>query len=280
MSLRIGVVYCAYQTADLIPSSLSPWVAAKQSNLGGHTYTICAISVPFEGFGHDGAEPDATRSLLGEASHSGAIDHAIVRDRPIRETEARGAALCWLVEQGCDLIWQWDADEVPTEQDILRIATYVESQPYVPAFRLCYRNLVFDAQHYLAEPFTPMRIHRVHIPGGYRVAGFWDDNNAYWQRPWLAAQVGGAVVRDDEVASMTVPALVAAPLHYTWLDDGPQGRSRRKITYQVARGWPQCSFRWDEATNSLAFNEAYYAARGEPLPTVLELDSPSPSQLP
>lgn len=266
MSLSIGVIYTAYNTADLVPASLSPWVAARRAALGGNTFKVCAVSVPFEGFDHGGAAEDGTRALLGTAAYKGEIDHAIVRDKVMSEVDARGAALHWLVEQGCDVIWQWDADEVATLEDLERIAAFVKEQPYVNTFRISYRNLVFDTQHVLAEPFTPMRIHRVRLPGGYLAVGFWDDNNVYYVRPW-EGKVDGEVVRDVQLACLTVPATVAAPLHHSWLSNE---RSKRKIAYQlVGRGWPECSFRWDETTDQLAFNEAYYTARGLPLPTVL-----------
>ncbi len=269
----IGIIFTAWQAEDLLPLSLAPWIAARKTGLGGNTFKIAAVSVPFEGFPQ--SPQDDTVETLVAHKVEGLIDHVIcpmVMDgvddpRQWKETEARGAALKWLVGERVDILIQWDADEIPTQESIHSILTFVKSNPWVVSFRLSLRNAVFSPSTFLAEPFTPMRIHRVHAPGGYRAQGFWDDNNVYYARPWQD-KVDGEVVRDVEMASMVVPASVANPVHLTWLDDGPNGRSRRKIEYQTkARSW-ECSFRWDEV-KGLQFNEAYYSRRGLPLPEVI-----------
>lgn len=257
----IGIIYVAYQAEDLLPRSLSTWIAARRDKLGGHEFVICAVSVPFEGFGQEAT--DKTRTLLGFASTRGDIDHVIVRDKPMKEIEARGKALQWLVERGCQLTWMVDADEFYLKEDIQGAVAYVENQPYVDWFRVPLKNLVFTRNQYLAEPFTPPRIHRVHIRG-YRAHSFWADNNVLY---------GGTITRDLKqdlhFASATVPVHLCNPLHESWLNNA---RSKAKIDYQVrARGWGSCSFAWDEARGGLVFNEAHYAVQGLPLPTVLRL---------
>lgn len=266
----IGVIYTAFNMADLVSTSLAPWVDAKRAALDGHTLKICAVSVPFDGFDHGDAADDGTQSLLATAKHWDQIDHAIIHGTPMREVDARGAALRWLVDAGCDTTIMVDADEIWQMGEISAVFAYVKDHHYVAPFRLCYRNLVFDTKHALAEPFTPMRIHRVRLSGvyqDYRAAGFWDDNNVYYQ---TANPINdNDAVRDIDLATMTVPPTVACPLHHSWLSNE---RSKRKIAYQlVGRGWPECSFRWNETTNQLAFNEDYYARRGLPLPEVITL---------
>ncbi len=255
--MRIGIIYVAYQAEDLVPASLTPWVEVKRAQLGGHDYAICAVSVPFEGFPQD-EERDRTRSILGAYAQRGEIDHVVVGDKPHKETDARGAGLRWLMTQGVDVVWQVDADEVYTSEEIARIAAFVEANPFVTWFRLSLRNAVFTPTTYLVEPFTPSRIHRVRA-GGYSLHSFCDDNDLLY---------GGTITRDlkrqDQFPLMTVPRSVAFVRHLSWLNDE---RSRKKVAYQTARGW-ECSFRWDEATG-LQFNEAYYAKRGLPLPEVI-----------
>lgn len=260
--MRVGVIYCAYQAEDYLRMSLDPWVVARQASLAGHTFLIAAVSVPFEGFPQEDYA-DLTRSMLGDAVHHGRIDHVIVRDRPTKETDARGQALQWLVANHVDTLIQWDSDEVASLEDIQRILAFVEGQPYVPTFRVSYRNLVFTPNQWLAEPFTPMRIHRVDTPGGYVAAGFWDDNNVYYRRPWEGET--GYLVRDADMACITIPTTVAHPAHYTWLNDE---RSRRKVEYQLSRGWTP-SFRWDYTANRLEWNPEYYARHGLPLPEIV-----------
>ena len=63
---------------------------------------------------------------------------------------------------------------------------------------------------------------------------------------------------------MTVPKECAWIPHQTWMSDE---KSKKKIDYQLrGRGWPACSYSWDESRGGLVFNEEYYRARGLPLP--------------
>ncbi len=257
--MKVGCIFAAWQCVDLLPASLAPWVEAKRSRLGGHEYTICAVSVPFEGFPQEETR-DNTRYKLGALANYGEIDHVVVSDKPIKETDARGKALQWLVAQGCDTLWQVDADEVYTHEDITRILAFVAPNSLIPWFRLSLRNAVFDERTFLTEPFTPPRVHSVRVRG-YEASGFWDDNNVLYR---------GVLTRDMkpdvDFASMTVPSTIAWPKHYSWLSNA---RSKAKIGYQLqGRGWPECSFRWDE-TKGLQFNEAYYTKRGLSLPEVV-----------
>jgi hypothetical protein len=241
--VKIGVIYVGYQCADMLERSLETWVEAREKQLGGHEWVICAVSVPFTGF--DAGEYDETRFQLCIHRLTGSVDNLIAQDEPIAETEARGAALKWLEGQGCRYTWQADADEFYTVDQIAAITRFVEARPHVDWFRLSFKNLVFTPDQYLAEPFTPPRIHKVHNCGGYVAAGFHQDNNVYYERPWNQERV-----LDTQLPSVLVPKSVAFIAHETWLNND---RSRRKVAYQQARGW-NCSFAWDDAQGGLIFN--------------------------
>lgn len=253
--MRIGVIFCAWQSEDLLAASLVPWVAARRARLGGHEYVICAVACPFVGFPQ--TPLDNTLPMLVDARDRHEIDGIVTQSEPIKETDARGRALGWLMAQGVDIIYQADADEYPTESDIARIMAFVEATPLTAWYRLSLKNLVFDEHTHLVEPFTPPRIHRARV-GGYRVHSFWDDNNVTY---------GGVITRDlkrdVDFASMTVPKETAWVRHASWLSNE---RSRQKCAYQVSRGWLS-SFRWDDQ-RGLCFNEAFYAKRGLPPPEV------------
>jgi len=127
-------------------------------------------------------------------------------------------------------------------------------------FRLSLKNYVFDTSTYLADPFTPPRIHRVNIRG-YRAHSFWDDNNVLY-----CGTITRDLKRDVDFPSLTVPKGVAWIRHDSWLNDS---RSRRKIEYQVnGRKWPSCSFAWDDSKGGLIWNEAHFARIGQPIPEV------------
>lgn len=266
--MKIGVIYCGYGTNEYIKDSLGPWINARATKLGGHEYMICAVSLCFKGF--DGAD-DGTQSMLRSYLGDGSIDWLITGPNGQPETAARGEALRWLVDNGADVIWQADSDEFYELDQIDRIARFVEANPWVVWFRLSLRNTVFTKDQYLVEPFTPPRIHQV--KHGYLVSeSFWDDNNVLYRgwprRSWPdwneIIELDKYPSKDTSFASMTVPQSVAWIRHETWLSNE---RSKSKLSYQRARGWT-CSFTWDDTNNRLIFNEAYYKARGEPLPEV------------
>jgi hypothetical protein len=123
-------------------------------------------------------------------------------------------------------------------------------------FRLSLKNIVFDINRYLKDPFTPPRIHKVKTPDGLIADGFWHDNNIYY----ISAQ--GLKKNDDDYPNSIVPRRIAFAEHWTWLNDE---RSKRKIAYQEARNW-DCSFAW--GPKGLMFNETYYKKKKKPLPKV------------
>lgn len=234
--MRIGLIYCAYGTKDLVPKSLAPWYSIPDT-------LICAVNVCFDGFeGQD----DGTRDLLRRNLDAGLLDRLIDSPDGMTETEARGKALIWLEDQGCDLIIQWDSDEVASTAEIQRMLRFIDDNPFFTWFRFSYRNLVFDTSTWLAEPFTPPRAFRVHTDG-YTAHSFGADNDI-----WYGGNITRDIIPPHRFASLTIPTAIFNPLHYTWLNDE---RSRLKVAYQTARGW-QCSFAWDDSKGGLIFNPA------------------------
>lgn len=245
-----GIIFIGYNTESYISDSLAPWIEARRSSLGGHSYIICAVSLPFAGFPHDNI--DNTIPILQNMLDIDQIDHIITEPRNIPETTARGMALSWLKSQDVDIVIQWDSDEILDQQELTQIISTVESNPWIIWFRLSYRNLVFTSDQWLAEPFTPPRIHRIKVNFGEAV-GFEADNDIIYQR------LDGVFLHQRDLSSITIPWSIASPLHYTWLNDD---RSRRKIEYQLkGRGWPQCSFSWDDSKGGLIFNPALPAPK-------------------
>lgn len=252
--MRIGVIYVGHQCADLLSASLTPWVEAKGARLGGHDFTIAAVSVPFEGFPQEETR-DETRSILDAHAQRGDIDHVIESEVPLKETEARGHALKWLVAQGVDLTIMVDSDERWTTSQIERALVFVAANPWVAWFRVCYQQIVFTPHQWLADPFTPPRIHRVRA-GSYVADGFWDDNGVLY-----CGTITRDFKRDADLSSMTVPQARVWVAHDTWLSDL---RSKKKVAYQRLR-WGHCSFKWDDGVG-LTFDVEFYEKQGLMVP--------------
>lgn len=249
--MTVGVIWVGHQCEDYAERSLAPWIAARAAKLGGHEFIICAVSVPFTGFQQDG-KPDRTRAILGCHLTDDKIDHAIVSDKPMAETDARGAALRWLVDKGVDTLFQWDSDEFATTEQLSRILAFWEARPGICWARLSYKNRVFTPNQYLVEPFTPPRIHRVRAPGSsYEARSFYEDNGIAYH-----GTITRDIVPDAHFPSVTVPRSVAWVDHWSWMSDS---RGRAKCRYQWAR-WKRCDFDWDDARGGLIWRD------GQPVP--------------
>lgn len=252
---KVGLIFCAYGTKDYVPQSLAPWLDIRAKWCLPPDFTppelkIAAVNVRFAGFE---GEDDGTRALLRGALARGEIDHLVDSPDHIPETTARGMALQWLKRQGCDLIIMWDSDEQADVASIQRALAFINANPFAAWFRFSYRNLVFTPDQWLAEPFTPPRAFRV-WSGGYEAHSFTADNDIGYVDPHE-----GPILHQSRFSSVTIPASIFNPAHHTWLSDTPanKARSRAKIRYQLeARGWPQCSFAWDEVNDTLIFNPA------------------------
>ncbi len=248
-----GVIFVGYNCVDTLEQALTPWVQARSRwKENGHQIIIDAVSVPFIGFPQ--GLPDNTYYILRDHAIQGHIRNLYIDGGPMKETDARGLALRSLVKSNVGVLIQWDADEVATVEEIERLLDFVESQPLIDWFRLSYRNLVFNDKTWMKDPFTPPRVHRVRV-GPYKASSFYEDNNVAYN---------GTITRDikldRDMSSFTIPPSIISPKHYTWLDCD---RSRRKIEYQSARGWPSCSFKWD---NGLKWNASHFARLGQPIP--------------
>lgn len=259
--MNLGIIYCCWESADTLVQSISPWLAARESYLGGHTYTICVVACPFRGFPQPEAL-DQTVAMVRQYRAKGEIDMIVSSPSPITEVEARTSALTWLRDsQAVEATIMVDSDEVFTERDITGLTTFMEATPFVAWYRLSLTNLVFDAQTRLVEPFTPPRVHRMHLtsPFSLTATAFYEDNNVMYDQ---APGVNRSVQRDTDLASMTVPPSACAPLHYSWLSNL---RSKQKVEYQRSR-WGCCSFKWSDV-GGLSFDLDYFKERGLIIPT-------------
>lgn len=252
--MKIGIIYCAYNTQEYLKDSLMPWMLARDSHLESNEFLICAVSVPFEKFN----EPrlDDTAKNLTHLYENKLIDYVITDNNPIKETEARTSALKYLVSKGADIIWQVDSDEFYQLEEISKIIKFVNSRPFVPSFYGSFKNYVFDLKTYLIEPFTPMRIHRVKT-STYTADLFWDDNNIMYFNV-----NNQQYLRDVHMTPLAIPKSVQFTKHLTWMSDA---RGKKKVEYQIARGW-NCSFSWNYSKNCLEWNEDFFKKNGQNVP--------------
>ena len=58
--MKIGVIYCGYNTIEYVEDSITPWLELKDK----HNIYISAISSPFEEFPNEGVIEDGTTEYL------------------------------------------------------------------------------------------------------------------------------------------------------------------------------------------------------------------------
>lgn len=259
--MRIGIILTGYNMREYVDECLSSWIQVRTRH-HKHSFVICAVSLPFSGFPND--EDDGTTELLQKYYDKAHIDNLIIEPKNISEIEARGMALNWLKDEDVDIVWQVDADEFYTAEDIERIIEFVEANQFITWFRLSLKNFVFNTNTYLEEPFTPARIHRIKS-GKMEATHFSGDNDISY---------GSA--HQNTFSNMTIPQSVAWIRHMTWLSNE---RSRKKVAYHEAHfavhpNGLRCSYSWDEKLG-LIFNQAYYTYIGQPIPKILFLDKDS-----
>jgi hypothetical protein len=251
---------------DYIEGSLTPWVSAKKDRfLDGVEVVISAVSLPFAEYkGNNDPIDYRSEDILNGALAIGDIDYLTTGPAYISEAEARTLALKPLIDAKCDVFAIWDGDEHPSIEQIENIIKFVNLNPWQTWFKLSYKNYVFDENTYLVDRFQPPRIFRV-TSNGYTLKDFYFDNDVRYEG--FVAGAGGfenKVLSYKDLPNKVIPPAWSDIKHLSWLSNES---SKRKVAYQMAH-FGQCSYKWDEVNDKLAFNEEYFAKLGLPIPEV------------
>jgi hypothetical protein len=257
---KFGILFCGYNMEEYIHQSLAPWVEAKNSNLLGYEFIISAVCLPFKEYKDQDIKVDDTLDILIAYRDFNHIQYLFSEPKYCSEADARNLALKPLLDQGCDMIILWDADEIATLENIENILKYVELEKFISWFRFSYKNYVFDDKTYLAAPFTPPRLFRVNT-NGYKLINFhWDNDITYQSEDCSIKEY------QHSLPSKTIPAKTAFIKHLSWISNE---KSKQKVNYQMAHFNGVCSFAWDDKENKLVWNKEYFAKTGQPIPEVI-----------
>ena len=253
--MKIGLIYTSYNCQEYLDDSLNPWLELKKEI--GDNLLIAGVSVPFleyKGFQEeDNVTPDFLESVC---------DYTVLSPKYIKEAEARDIAFQWLKTQNVDYYILADGDEIFDLNQIKNMIKFIKNNSFITWFSIAYKNYIWDKKHYIEEPFCPPRIFK--SDSGIYIANkiFHDNDVAYH----------GKITRNiksyKQFSSMCVPANIINPHHYTWLNNN---RSKLKCAYQLAHFGenPGCSYRWDEKTESVQFNEDFFRKTGQVTPQIL-----------
>jgi hypothetical protein len=244
--MKIGVLGCFYNCADLLPRVLAPWKELKTAARSDLDIIFVGVNAQFAEYAQMGYpdNDEETRALLHASS---VIDHLAIAEGPLTEAQVRQAGLEKLLREGVDLVWLVDGDEVYTLEQIKNILRYVEDTPQYDYYHIHFDNRIFGATRW-TDDFFPPRIVRTNRRGG--IARFTFDNEIQWQ--------DGTTLND--CVPGIVPKRVAHVEHHTWrLAD-----AEKKINYQE-KHFGYSMFRM--GTNGPEFNPEYFKKFNMPLPT-------------
>ena len=253
--MRLGVIFCGYDCAELLGKSLVPWFKAKQKA----DIKVVGVHGLFKENRQLGLEDNdfKTQKELKTYLNPHGLDslylqndYSMLEDE-LFETEAqiRHHGFELLAEFRPDYVTLWDGDEEADESSILKLHSFIQSEPSVAWFKIHYRNLIFSESLY-SKDFAPPRIFKSQF-------GAWRLNGCYWDNDFDYFDNYGNRRNYDSFPYGEIPESVCNPLHWTWLDNE---RSKKKVNYQM-KHFGHCGFKIDD-TGHLAFNSDYYKKIG------------------
>lgn len=257
--MKIGVLLCAYQCEEHLEKVMAPWVCSQKS----HDIVISSISCLFKEYQNMSFDKDnsKTKALISRYVDSGAIEFAFHPDEVLTEADARDKPLKYLLNSGCDFVWLLDGDEYYTTEQINKIIKFVEAQKFVNWFGLNFKNIVFDGDVYV-DGFCPPRIFRVNIGQLFKLDSFYWDNDVVYKSLTRSEHI-----MYTDLANINIPKNIAHIWHMTWLNNE---KSKRKVAYQTAH-FGHCSYKWNDVTNKLEFDESFYKNNNISIPKLFVL---------
>jgi hypothetical protein len=170
----------------------------------------------------------------------------------------RNYPLQYLLSQNVDYIWILDGDEFYTEEQIIKITNFVEQEPFIPFFKINFKNFFNDEFHWV-DGFCPPRIFKTKL-NNLSLDSFYYENDIYY------------IDRDNnkvdykQLSNLSIPKAIAHIDHYSWC--GEKIYLQNKIKYQNHRYKGICSYKWNEEKDCLDFNDKYYKMINQPNPTI------------
>jgi len=255
IGVKIGISGIGYQCAEHLSEVLQPWLdlraTSKQEILISLAYGVFPEVYSLSQINPD--RPDGSLASLRELLFQKRIDTLFVSPVPKYEWDLRTCTLPSLLQRQIDLLWLLDLqDEIYSIDEIQRIVNFIERHKEAVWFKVNFKNYAFAMDSYIEEFIVP-RIWRARVPAA--VQRFHYDNSVTYE--------GGQ--KQETLPNTAIPRSVAFPKHLSWV--GSPEYLKRKIRFQHLH-YGTCSYRWDEESDSLQFNEDYYRRAGKPVPTV------------
>jgi hypothetical protein len=253
---KFGIIALGYQCAADFQEIISPW-------LNRDNFYIALVNSRFDSFPF--LQNDNTKQLMQQCSQEN--NNVIFIDAPeteilYKEFQLRNLCVESIIKNfgQVDYFFILDvSDEYYSISEIDGIIKFIESKKNINWFNICFRNYVFDKNHYLEEEFAPPRIFKVNCLDGYKFINFYYDNDA------LYAKIDKNISY-KELSNIKIPKSLFWIKHLSWLSNEI---SQAKIIHHNTH-YKTCSYKWNDSKNCLEFNEEYYKKNNLPIPRVIE----------
>jgi hypothetical protein len=256
--MKIGIIFAAYNCEEFVDKCLEPWFSLRDT----HDLVLTVTSGRFSDYQKLGI-PNKNKETLKKLV-SWDFDYLSITggEKLLDEDTSRNRCLEYLKPYNCDLIWLVDLDEFYTQAQILSILDYVRSNQEVNNFWINFKN--YTIRYPLFLPWSRPTLYRNNIRGG--ISNFYFDS--------YFSYLDGTDIKDE--TKVTIPKEVAFVDHMSWVS---RDAVKDKIKYQNIRycgpggDFPleaRCSFKWDQESNRLEFNDLFYKFYNTQIPVLRE----------
>jgi hypothetical protein len=171
----------------------------------------------------------------------------------------RNYPLEYLLNQNVDYIWLLDQDEFYTEQEINNIIKFIQSEPFIPYFKINFKNYFNDENHWI-DGFCPPRIFKTNF-NNLKL------NKFYFENDILYTDKDNQEIDYKNLSYLQIPKQIAHVKHYSW--NGDSEFLKNKVKYQLLRYNGICSYAWNDNEKKLELNiNDYYNIFNIPLPII------------
>lgn len=262
---KIALVLVGYKETGLM-SCLAPWLDLKYGVTNENTgiqvsapakdlqieIALCSALFKERWDAGETYQNDMMARQARELERQGILTFIEIKN-PILDYESRKA--CWHYLRGTypDLIWELDADEFYSREEIERAVAWIRENPYYDFYRINFKNYFgIGRELKYVKNFSPVRIINNRRNGG--VNNFYFDNDIVFQNN----------IRTPNCAGITIPKV--NPRHFSWVFQTAE-EAQKKINYQLAAIKTSS---YEIENGKLVHSKKYYSSLGEPMPEIFD----------
>lgn len=253
--MRVGILCNFYGFPHYLNDVLKSWFKFKDR------FIFAAASCKFDQYLNiNYLKEDTETAFRLKTQYKDLISY--VYDTQIsNDSIVRNYPLNYLLENKADYIWLLDEDEFYTEDQINNILNFVESEPFVPWFKINFKNYVNDEKHWI-DGFCPPRIFRASF-NKLKLDRFYFENDIIYK------DKDNKDIDYKTLANLEIPKSFAHVKHYSWCGD--KEFLKNKVKYQLLRYNGICSYKWNQKEEKLELDiDNYYNKFNINPPTIIK----------